>query len=1463
VLGGFFTGGIDEVRISDSVRYPSSSYALQAEPFSSDTDTLGLWHLDEQPGASIYTDSSANDNDLTAVGDANLPGVSSPFPPFPDVLYLRAGGTLQNAVGSGVPWIEWFVWPTGPKSRQWETTLTGDITGSFSYQVDVTQCETAATLKVEFIVNRGGSDITVAADNVYLSPLDPGYYYNVAESLAGLDIATSDGDKLIFRITHLTGNSPVAVAFDGDDGWNDSRATVNYPALDACFTVSPASGDVSTFFSVNASCTTDATYDSSQILVRWDWENDGQFDTGLTSAKTASHRFSSSGIKHIKLEAQNPAGVKKSTIREVVIPAYVLGVFSAPQAGPAGLAWDSGSGNLWLSDLVEDKIYQMTPAGNIVGTPIPSPCDLPFDLAWDGSYLWTICAASSGGAPGHELYQLNTSGAIVSGPIDLPADYSHGLTWDGHYLWVADATQGRIAKIDPDNDGEVILSFKSPGPDPRGLAWDGHFLWVADFYQSRIYQLDVNGTVINTWPSPASGPMGLTWDGTYLWCVDQNTYQVYRLTDQSVSSTSSITCNLSRSSLTLGELLTISGQISPSPGEAGKGVSIELIPPSGQTVYRATLANIDGSYEFMLDCSAVQKAGTWTVRSSWSGAGQYAGATSGDQILQVAKAGARVTLDITSQAVNVSDKISFSGKFTPEPTCGADLSEIPITLSINGPGGPEILNVTTNDEWGHYLELNYNDLNTLGTWTVQALFAGNDAYTAAASEQLTVNVVESTGYAIIVQGKITSQEGLDAHNKTTRFVYDTLRARGFGDDDIRYFNYNTSQSGVDGPPSKSVIETAITQWARDKMNAGAANLYIIMVDHGLDDAFYIHPDVITAVELSTWLDSLQAGLNPGAADQEIVTILGFCRSGSFIDNLSGPRRVVIASAAPGESSYKGPVDLDGIRDGEYFISQFFQRVALGQTITASFEIAKQLTETYTVSGSGNYLNAPFFDGSLQHPLLDDNGDGSGSNELSGQPAGDGTLSDTLYIGVGAASANAPGDVNITEVIEPQFLTNAENSVNLLWAAVDDHTRLRSIWVEVKPPGYAPLDPQSSGQAEMNLVKTFGIYNQRTQHYEWADLPGFISAGTYQILFFAKDDLSGNISSLMSTTVYKDKPINSKPYAFSSLTPADGSVELTSIVLDWEGTTDPDGDQVTYRVLFSKDDDSFSDPIRKEGIVSSTCLITAEDGLQDLSTYYWKVQAVDEYGSIRESSVKSLQTDNTNVVAGWLHGNVYDASTGQPLTNATVQAGAAVLNTAASGYYLGMLLPGNYLVTASASGFHTAQKPNVNLPDGGMRAEDFALVPHGADTDGDGILDSVETASGCLDLQDVDTDDDGIADGVEDGNQNGSLDSGETDPCDPDSDGDNIQDGTETGVTTPIADPDGPGPLLGTDVGNFTPDADPLTTTNPLFEDTDFDGIDDGREDRDCNGRLDAGERDPNFSELFIGFTPAILNLLLD
>jgi len=146
-------------------------------------------------------------------------------------------------------------------------------------------------------------------------------------------------------------------------------------------------------------------------------------------------------------------------------------------------------------------------------------------------------------------------------------------------------------------------------------------------------------------------------------------------------------------------------------------------------------------------------------------------------------------------------------------------------------------------------------------------------------------------------------------------------------------------------------------------------------------------------------------------------------------------------------------------------------------------------------------------------------------------------------------------------------------------------------------------------------------------------------------------------------------------------------------------------------------------------------------------------------------------------------------------------------------------------------------------------------PLDQDSDGDGLLDGAEdlNTDGVFDVGvesnpvDADTDDDGLSDGDE--SQTFS-----TDPLNPDSDGDGLLDGLELGVITPIPGGFSDGnpvvrvAFVGTDFGIFVPDADPSTKTDPHNADTDGDGLTDGFEDTNQNGRLDEGETDPETSD---------------
>jgi uncharacterized repeat protein (TIGR01451 family) len=151
---------------------------------------------------------------------------------------------------------------------------------------------------------------------------------------------------------------------------------------------------------------------------------------------------------------------------------------------------------------------------------------------------------------------------------------------------------------------------------------------------------------------------------------------------------------------------------------------------------------------------------------------------------------------------------------------------------------------------------------------------------------------------------------------------------------------------------------------------------------------------------------------------------------------------------------------------------------------------------------------------------------------------------------------------------------------------------------------------------------------------------------------------------------------------------------------------------------------------------------------------------------------------------------------------------------------------------------TGAKDGDSDDDGIQDGTELGLAtPEGKNTNPGVFLPDADPTT-TTDPEDADSDDDGLSDGAEDADKNGQRQSGETDPRDADSDDDGLFDGTERGVTTA-------GPDTDVGAGHFIPDADPATTTNPLDADTDDGSVSDGAEDTDKNGRVDAGERNPN------------------
>ncbi|MCP4699613.1 MAG: hypothetical protein GY862_22605 [Gammaproteobacteria bacterium] len=359
-----------------------------------------------------------------------------------------------------------------------------------------------------------------------------------------------------------------------------------------------------------------------------------------------------------------------------------------------------------------------------------------------------------------------------------------------------------------------------------------------------------------------------------------------------------------------------------------------------------------------------------------------------------------LTLYTGHPAIMQNDPLDISGKLTQFGAFNTNLEGMRVKLNILDESGDPLGHegpVTQTNRLGQY---RFNDVDLFsqkGVFGLQTCFEGAETLMKSCSNRGLLLVGRFAGYAILVQGRIANREGLKAHDKTLDRVYKQLKARGFLDQNIRYFSYANNPPVAVETPDKAEIQDAVVNWAAARMDGSPAPLYVILVDHGHEDGFILDDNsMISAEDMNQWLNSLESQLvdrpnNPLAEPR--VVIVGSCFSGAFIhgeNSLSKAGRLLISSATETEVSYKGPLETDGIRGGSYFIDTLFRLLGRGETFRNAFTLATADTERFTrrnaisVNSAGEYG-----DDAAQHPLLDDNGDGRGGNTL--YRGGDGDL----------------------------------------------------------------------------------------------------------------------------------------------------------------------------------------------------------------------------------------------------------------------------------------------------------------------------------------------------------------------------------------------------------------------------------------------------------------------------------------
>ena len=92
----------------------------------------------------------------------------------------------------------------------------------------------------------------------------------------------------------------------------------NHPP-NAAFTFTPNHVNRCTMITFNANTSSDVEDSLQDLQVRWDWQNDGTYDTGWSDQKVTGHIFSTSGLHTVRMEVKDTGGLTRSTTDQVTI----------------------------------------------------------------------------------------------------------------------------------------------------------------------------------------------------------------------------------------------------------------------------------------------------------------------------------------------------------------------------------------------------------------------------------------------------------------------------------------------------------------------------------------------------------------------------------------------------------------------------------------------------------------------------------------------------------------------------------------------------------------------------------------------------------------------------------------------------------------------------------------------------------------------------------------------------------------------------------------------------------------------------------------------------------------------------------------------------------------------------------------------------------------------------------------
>ena len=332
---------------------------------------------------------------------------------------------------------------------------------------------------------------------------------------------------------------------NGGTTWTAQSSGTTNTAPTASFTVSQKSMDALTTYEFNASGSSDNEDATSALQVRWDWTNDGSYDTNYSTWKYETHTYDLAGTYTAKLEVKDSGGLTNTTT-ETFIAGYSefslqfssLADMNNARFG-AGYTFDgnyiySVSGGIgespWTSTSIEGyDITNDTWTEFATGLIPRRYCSAEYVSSQNKIYIFNGYAYT--GSPYTNTIEIVSPGLssisyTTSNPY--PVEYGGSAVWnDKIYVFGGSNSDGysnRLYEFDPQSDTWTRLTDMEEAKQTSGRIIDGVLYVFGGYNGSVSKRIDAYNIQTSSWTRLGDMPVGISAHSTaihckYIWLV--------------------------------------------------------------------------------------------------------------------------------------------------------------------------------------------------------------------------------------------------------------------------------------------------------------------------------------------------------------------------------------------------------------------------------------------------------------------------------------------------------------------------------------------------------------------------------------------------------------------------------------------------------------------------------------------------------------------------------------------------------------------------------------------------------------------------------------------------------------------------------------------------------------------------------------------------------------------------------